>query len=140
VEPDTSARYGFSSTPAGRRAFELSGPVFSALSGQQSDGRTSAIGPNLPGLFSEHGLEPLGVRLFPVSLTLLGPPDAGVWKSRRDVVERALRAGASDEARWLGRDYLETLTAYEVEAKRAGSSFVEIQHTMLFATVGQKTD
>jgi hypothetical protein len=63
-----------------------------------------------------------------------------VWKSRRDVVERALSSGASDAARWLGRDYLETLTAYETEAKRAGSSFVEIQHTMLFATVGQKLD
>ena len=69
VEPDNSARYGFSSTPAGRRAFELSRSFFSALSGQ-SDGRTSAIGPNLPRLFSESGLEPLDVRLFPVSQTL----------------------------------------------------------------------
>ena len=140
VEPDNSARYGFSSTPAGRRAFELSRTFFNALSGQQSDGRTSAIGPNLPRLFSERGLEPLEVRLFPVSRTLLGPPDAEVWASRRSVVERALASGASDAARWLGRDYLETLTAYEAEAKQAGSSFVEIQHTMLFATVGQKID
>jgi SAM-dependent methyltransferase len=139
VEPDNSARYGFSSTPAGRRAFELSVPFFNALSGQQSDGRTSAIGPNLPRLFSEHGLEPIEVRLFPVSLTLLGPPDASVWESRRDVVERAL-GSASDAAQWLGRDYLETLKAYQAEAIRAGSSFVEIQHTMLFATVAQKND
>ena len=36
VEPDNSARYGFSSTPAGRRAFELSRSFFSALSGQPS--------------------------------------------------------------------------------------------------------
>ena len=140
VEPDNSARYGFSSTPAGRRAFELSLSFFNALSGQQTDGRTSAVGPNLPRLFSEHGIEPIEVRLFPVSRTLLGPPDASVWASRRRVVEAALSAGASDAARWLGRDYLETLTAYEAEAKKAGSSFVEIQHTMLFATVGQKTD
>lgn len=137
VEPDNSARYGFSSTPAGRRAFELSRSFFSALSGPQS---TSAIGPNLPRLFSERGLEPIDVRLFPVSQTLLGPPDDGVWESRRNVVERALGSGASDAARWLGRDYLDTLTTYEAEAKRAGSSFVEIQHTMLFATVGQKID
>ena len=85
-------------------------------------------------------LEPLEVRLFPVSRTLLGPPDASVWASRRSVVESALGSGASDAARWLGRDYLDTLTAYEAEAKKAGSSFVEIQHTMLFATVGQKVD
>jgi SAM-dependent methyltransferase len=140
VEPDNSARYGFSSTPAGRRAFELSRSFFNALSGQQTDGRTSAVGPNLPRLFSERGIEPIEVRLFPVSRTLLGPPDASVWASRRRVVEVALSAGASDAARWLGRDYIETLTAYEAEAKKAGSSFVEIQHTMLFATVGQKTD
>jgi SAM-dependent methyltransferase len=140
VEPDNSARYGFSSTPAGRRAFELSAPFFNALSGQQSDGRTAAIGPNLPRLFSERGLEPIEVRLFPVSQTLLGPPDPSVWSSRRQVVERALASGAADAARWLGRDYLESLAAYEAEAARAGSSFVEIQHTMLFATVGQKSD
>ena len=140
VEPDNSARYGFSSTPAGRRAFELSRSFFNALSGQQVDGRTSAVGPNLPRLFSERGIEPLDVRLFPVARTLLGPPDASVWASRRRVVETALSAGASDAARWLGRDYLETLTEYEAEAKKAGSSFVEIQHTMLFATVGQKVD
>ena len=140
VEPDNSARYGFSSTPAGRRAFELSRPFFNALSGQQADGRTSAVGPNLPRLFSERGIEPLEVLLFPVSRTWLGPPDASVWASRRRVVEAALSAGASEAASWLGRDYLDTLTEYEAEAKKAGSSFVEIQHTILFATVGQKND
>jgi SAM-dependent methyltransferase len=140
VEPDNSARYAFSSTPAGRRAFELSRAFFNALSGQQSDGRTAAIGPNLPRLFSERGIELIDVRLFPVSQTLLGPPSAGVWESRRTVVERALSAGASDAARWLGRDYLDTLTTYEAEARKAGASFVEIQNTMLFATVGQKLD
>jgi SAM-dependent methyltransferase len=140
VEPDNSARYGFSSTPAGRRAFELSLSFFNALSSPPTDGRISAVGPNLPRLFSERGIEPIEVRLFPVSRTLLGPPDASVWASRRRVVEAALSAGASDAARWLGRDYLDTLTAYEAEAKKAGSSFVEIQHTMLFATVGQKND
>src|SRR5688572_9500541 len=84
VEPDNSARYGFSSTPAGRRAFELSTPFFSALTAPQSDSRKAAVGPHLPRLFSEHGLEPIEVRLFPVSHTLLGPPDASVWGSRRN--------------------------------------------------------
>jgi SAM-dependent methyltransferase len=140
VEPDNSARYGFSSTPAGRRAFELSRPFFNALSGQQPDARTSAIGPNLPRLFLERGIEPIEVRLFPVSQAFLGTTDPGVWASRRNVVERSLSSSASDDARWLGREYLDSLTAYEAEATKAGSSFVEIQHTMLFATVGQKVD
>ena len=136
VEPDNSARYGFSSTPAGRRAFELSAQFFIALAGARGD--RSAIGPNLPGMFARHGIEPLSVRLFPVSQTWLGPPDPTVWQARRAAVEMSLRSAKSDAAAWLGREYLDVLTSYEREANEAGSSFVEIQNTMLFATVGQK--
>jgi SAM-dependent methyltransferase len=137
VEPDNSARYGFSSTPAGRRAFELSSQFFIALAGARSDGSAS-IGPNLPGLFARHGIEPLDVRLFPVSQTRLGPPPAAVWQARRQAIEQALSRTTSDAASWLGREYLDVLTTYEREARDAGASFVEIQNTMLFATVGQK--
>lgn len=140
VEPDNSARYGFSSTPAGRRAFELSAPFFNAVSGLQPEGRGAAIGPNLPQLFSEHGIEPIEVRLFPVSQTWLGAPEAAVWDARRRAVEQALGPGASDAARWLGREYLDTLNTYEAEARQAGPSFVEIQNTTLFATLGQKVE
>jgi SAM-dependent methyltransferase len=136
VEPDNSARYGFISTPMGQRAFELSAQFFIALAGPRSD--RSAIGPHLPGMFARYGIEPLSVRLFPVSQTWLGPPDAAVWRARRDAVERSLRSTRSDAAAWLGREYLDVLAAYEREAQAAGSSFVEIQNTMLFATVGQK--
>ena len=136
VEPDNSARYGFSSTPMGRRAIELSAQFFIAIAGVRVD--RSAIGPHLPELFARHGIEPLSVRLFPVSQTWLGPPDASVWQARRAAVETALRSARSDAAAWLGREYLDVLTSYEREANEAGSSFVEIQNTMLFATVGQK--
>ena len=137
VEPDNSARYGFSSTPMGQRAFELSAQFFIALAGPRSD--RSAIGPHLPGMFSRHGIEPLSVRLFPVSQTRLGPPAPAVWRARRAAVESSLGSAKSDAAAWLGREYLDVLEAYEREAQAAGSSFVEIQNTMLFATVGQKT-
>jgi SAM-dependent methyltransferase len=136
VEPDNTARYGFSSTPMGRRAFELSEQFFIALAGQRGD--RSAIGPNLPEMFARHGIEPLSVRLFPVSQTLLGPPPSSLWQTRRAAIEGYLRAARSDAAAWLGREYLDVLLAYEREANAAGSSFVEIQNTMLFATVGQK--
>jgi SAM-dependent methyltransferase len=136
VEPDNSARYGFSSTPAGRRAFELSSQFFIALAGARGD--RLPIGPNLPGMFARHGIEPLAVRLFPVSETWLGPPEASVWQARRAAVETSLRSARSDAAAWLGREYLDVLASYEREANEAGSSFVEIQNTMLFATVGQK--
>lgn len=138
VEPDNTARYGFSSTPMGRRAFELSEQFFIALAGPRARGR-SAIGPNLPEMFARHGIEPLSVRLFPVSQAWLGPPAASVWQSRREAVERCLRTAPSDAAEWLGREYLDVLTGYEREATAAGASFVEIQNTMLFATVGQKS-
>jgi SAM-dependent methyltransferase len=136
VEPDNTARYGFSSTPMGRRAFELSAQFFIAHAGVRVD--RSAIGPRLPELFARHEIEPLSVRLFPVSQTWLGPPDASVWQARRAAVETALRSARSDAAAWLGREYLDVLTSYEREANEAGLSFVEIQNTMLFATVGQK--
>ena len=136
VEPDNTARYGFSSTPAGRRAFELSAQFFIALAGARGD--RLPIGPNLPGMFARYGIEPLLVRLFPVSETWLGPPEASVWQARRAAVETSLRSARSDAAAWLGREYLDVLTTYEREANEAGSSFVEIQNTMLFATVGQK--
>ena len=135
VEPDNGARYGFSSTPAGRRAFELSAQFFIALDGPRSD---YAIGPNIPALLARYGVEPIDVRLFPVSQTALGPPEAAVWAARRHSVEQALNRAGSDAARWLGREYLEVLAAYEKEATDAGPSFVEIQNTLLFATVGQK--
>jgi SAM-dependent methyltransferase len=136
VEPDNSARYGFSSTPAGRRAFELSSQFFIALAGTRGD--RSAVGPNLPGMFAQHRIEPLSVRLFPVSQTTLGPPPASVWTARRRAVEDALANSTSEAANWLGREYLDVLLSYEREANEAGASFVEIQNTMLFATVGQK--
>jgi hypothetical protein len=44
----------------------------------------------------------------------------------------------SDAARDAGQEYLAALDAYETEAAQAGSTFVEIQNTMLFAAVGQK--
>jgi hypothetical protein len=137
VEPDNSARYGFSSTPMGRRAFELSAQFFIALEGPLGD--RSAVGPTLPERFARLGIEPLSVRLFPVSQAVLGPPDPSVWQARRAAVESALASARSDAAAWLGREYLDVLTAYEREANAAGPSFVEIQHTMLFATVGQKS-
>jgi SAM-dependent methyltransferase len=137
VEPDISARYGFSSTAAGRRAFEISAQFFVALNGARGD-ESSTIGPNLPVLFARYGLEPLAVRVFPVSQTTLGPPEEATWKARRQAVEDALARAGSDAARWLGREYLDVLKAYQQEASAAGASFVEIQNTLLFAVVGQK--
>ena len=140
VEPDNSARYYYSSMPAGRRAVELSARFFSTLVAARGEAMDAAVGPKLPTLFSACGIEPLDVRLFPVTQTQLGAYGDEVWRRRHDVVDRLIDQATHDDVQKCGREYLAALDAYAAEAGKAGSSFVEIQHTMLFATVGQKTE
>ncbi|MGH9347859.1 MAG: methyltransferase domain-containing protein [Vicinamibacterales bacterium] len=138
VEPDNAARYWHSSAPAGMRAFEAATRFFAALARLSDSGGDPSVGPKLPTLFVQHGIEPESVRLFPVSQATLGAPEAAVWKDRRARVQRLMDT-APDGARAEGRAYLDALVAYEAEAAKAGPRFVEIQNTMLFATVGQKS-
>ena len=148
VEPDNSGRYMYSSVPSGARALAQAARFFEAMNpartGKTDDAPSEAaksdgaVGPRLPGLFASHGIEPVAVRLFPVSHSWLGPLPAPVWTARRQSVERALAQAPSDAAREAGGVYLTALDAYEAEAAQAGPAFVEIQNTMLFATVGQR--
>jgi SAM-dependent methyltransferase len=139
VEPDNAARYAFSSTPSGSAVFTVARTFFAAVAAARGETAEDAIGPKLPGLFARHGIEPIDVRVFPVSHARLGPPPTEVWAGRRRAVERALGQASSDGPRTIGRQYLAALEAYEAEAAQAGPAFVEIQNTMLFATVGQRT-
>jgi SAM-dependent methyltransferase len=138
VEPDNSARYFFSSVPSGERAFATARRFFAALSESRGESTEPAVGPRLPVLFGSHGIEPLGVRLFPVSHAQLGAPAAAVWADRRRAVEQPLAEARDARVRTYGDEHLETLRAYEAEASRAGKAFVELQNTMLFATSGQR--
>ena len=138
VEPDNSAQYLFSSVPSGGRAFELSRQFFAALADARGERADTAIGPKLPSLFATHGIEPVDVRVFPVSQAQLGAAVPQVWAARRRPVEAVLAGDSSDGARAAARQYLDALAAYEQEAKAAGAAFVELQNTLLFATVGQK--
>jgi SAM-dependent methyltransferase len=138
VEPDNSARYWYSSVESGARAFELGTRFYTVLTQARGDSTDPAVGPKLPQLFAAHRIEPLAVRLFPVSVSRLGAPPASVWETRRLAVQRAVERAPDEAIRRLGADYLKLLTRYAEEAAAAGPSFVEIQNTMLFATVGQK--
>ena len=139
VEPDNAARYWYSSAGAGMRAFEAGTRFFTALAKARGDGGDPSVGPKLPTLFAGRGIEPESVRLFPVSQARLGVPEARVWEDRRTRVQRAID-NAPSGARAIGQEYLDALAAYEAEAAASGPGFVEIQTTMLFATVGQKSD
>jgi SAM-dependent methyltransferase len=140
VEPDNGSRYSYAATPAGAVAFSRAMEFFAAIAEAHGDVNDPALGSRLPALFARHGIEPLDVRLFPVSQVHLGMPPGEVWSRRRDAVSRAIALTPTDTVRALGQTLHHALTAYEAEAREAGSAFVEIQNTMLFATVGQKSE
>jgi SAM-dependent methyltransferase len=139
VEPDNAARYWYSSVSSGREVFVAATRFFDALAGSRAVRTESKIGPRVPTLLAAHGIDPLDVRLFPVSQIQLGPPPATLWDERRTRLEQVM-SGAGAEGRDLGAELLRLLTRYQSEAEQADASFVEIQITMLFATVGQKRE
>jgi SAM-dependent methyltransferase len=138
VEPDNSARYWYSSIETGRRAFDLGARFFAALADARGDSSDSSIGPKLAGMFILQGIDPIAVHLFPVSVSRLGAPSPGVWEARRESVRHAVARAPDESLRRMGADYLKLIDRYADEAAAAGPAFVEIQNTMLFATVGQK--
>ena len=140
VEPDNAARYFYSSTPWGRRASQVSAQFFAALAEERGDTTDPSVGPKLPAIFAEHGIDPIDVRLFPVPQIQLGALPDEIWAARRARVEQALSQAGTPDVQTLGREYLVVLDAYRAEADQAGASFIEIQNTMLFATVGQRTE
>jgi SAM-dependent methyltransferase len=138
VEPDNSARYFYSSAPAGMRAYEMAGRFFASVSRERGDATDPAVGPKLPTLFAGNGIELLNVQLFPVSRAQLGAPSKAVWAERTSAVQQAIERAGNEETRRLGQEYSTLLAEYAAAAKAAGGAFVEIQNTMLFATVGQR--
>jgi ubiquinone/menaquinone biosynthesis C-methylase UbiE len=140
VEPDNAARYFYSSTPWGRRASQVAAQFFAAVAEARGDATEPSIGPKLPTIFARHGIEPIDVRLFPVSQVQLGALPDAVWTERRVRIERTMAQATTFDVQTLGREYLVVLDAYSSEAKQAGASFMEIQNTVLFATVGQRSE
>ena len=138
VEPDNTSRYAYSSTATGVRAFDIARRFFAAVAKAQGVAMTIDVGPRLAMLFSRYDIEPLEVRMFPVSQTYLGAVPDAVWNRRRSAIRQAVDRADVEAVRTIGREYIEAVDAYAQEATQAGSSFVELQHTMLFATVGQK--
>jgi SAM-dependent methyltransferase len=140
VEPDNARRYFFSSSKAGRQAYEAADEFFGSLALARGDGTDAAVGPKLPGLFAESGIEPIRVQVFPVTRAQLGAPPDASWEERRGLVRAAAEQAPDEAIRRRAREYLTLLDRYAEEARAAGSSFVEIQNTMLFATVGQREE
>jgi ArsR family transcriptional regulator len=139
VEPDNQARYWFSALPAGMRAFALSQDFWRAsvlpVSGPHAP--DAAIGPHVATMCRASGIDPIAVQIFPVSSARLGAPVPTVWQTRRAEIARLVEESASPEARTIGAAWLQALDDYAAASADAGPAFLEIQHTMLVATVGQ---
>ena len=138
VEPDNAAHYWYSSLAAGGEAHEAGQRFFEAIADATEDATDHSIGPKLPTLFVEHGIDPLSVRLFPVSHARLGAQPPALWVERRLGVDNLMAQVPDKKVEAAGREYLAALARYADEATAAGEAFVEIQNTMLFATVAQR--
>ena len=95
VEPDNASRYWFSSLDSGRRAFDLSTQFFAARAKETPGNIDRALGPHLPALCREAGIEGIGIHLFPVTRTRLGAPVPTVWDARRRAIARVVESAAS---------------------------------------------
>jgi SAM-dependent methyltransferase len=140
VEPDNMARYWFSSLASGRRAF-AAGQAFlraHAVSAAPADSVADpAIGPHVAAICRDNGIVPVAVQIFPVSDARLGAPVPTVWQARREEIARLVAESSRAETRALGEDWQRALEQYAADSVEAGPAFLEIQHTMLVATVGQ---
>ncbi len=140
VEPDNAARYWFSSVPSGMEAFDLSRRFFAGVAAVRGESSEVAVGPLVPGLLASCDVEPVSVSLFPVSVAHLGAPPKAFWDSRRAAVKDVIARAPDESLRRLGADYLKVVEQYARDASAAGAAFVEIQNTMLFATVGERAE
>jgi SAM-dependent methyltransferase len=149
VEPDNAARYWYSALPSGMQAFALSQEFlrtqFAAMAAAGTDAPGApgapdlAIGPHVADLCRANGIDPIAVHVFPVSSTRLGAPVPTVWQARREAIARLVAEVPQPQAaiRSIGEAWLRALEQYAADSAQAGPAFLEIQHTMLVATVGQ---
>lgn len=140
VEPDNGARFFYSSVEEGRVAYDAASRFFSALAQARGDTTDASVGPHLATLFTQHDIELLNVQLFPVSGAMLGVPSDDLWNARHTSLQAEIDRAPDEAIRRLGHDYLKTLNRYAAAASAAGPAFVEIQNTLLFATVGQRKE
>jgi SAM-dependent methyltransferase len=140
VEPDNASVYWYSSAPEGMEAFRAGRRFFDALAASRGESGDARIGPRLPTLFLDAGIEPLTVHPFPVSLSRLGAPAKAVWSERMTAIEADVASAPNEAVRTAGDEYLRALQAYERASATAGAGFVELQSTLLFAVVGQRAD
>jgi SAM-dependent methyltransferase len=140
VEPDNAARYVYSSVASGAGVFAAAQELFAALAQGRGERSDAVVGPRLPERFARHGIEPVEVRVFPVSHAWIGAPPAALWDDRRAAMTSVIPGSPDATVASLASRYFALFDAYRNDAERAGHAFIEIQSTSLFAAVGQRLD
>ena len=138
VEPDNDAQYWYSSSHAGQLAYASATRFFRALAEARDEVVDPVLGPRIPSLCLQHRIQPLAVHLFPVSSSRVGAPAPPAWESRRRRARRLVGETDDSAARQRGGEYIDRLEEYAQVAADEGPGFVEIQNTLLVATVGHR--
>ena len=139
VEPDNAARYWFSSLASGMEAFAMGQRFFTALALARGESPAAQTGPLVPGLLRAHGAGGIRAALPGTTVSHLGRLKSGCSR-RGGRRSPAAMAKAPTSPCAASSDYLKAIDQYARDAALAGTSFVEIQNTMLFATVGQRAE
>ncbi len=137
LEPDHESRLWYSASDAGVRAFELARRHFARQHLAQAPETPPRLGLHVASWLREAGLDPLSIETIPVGETRLGAPPPGAW----DVRERALAAlhdVATDVAREEVGALWDAVRAYRADGEAQADAFVEVQHTLLIATLAQR--
>lgn len=135
VEPDHEARYWYSASAAGQRAYALTRETLARWGREAAPDVPDRLGVHVVSWLRQAGLDPLSVETLPVPESRLGAPPPGIWEAR----ERQLAAAASAPGRVEdGVRLLAALKAYKAEADTQGPAFVEVQHALLIATLAQR--
>ena len=106
-------------------AFSEAARFFAAQAASRGETTDPSIGPKIAMMCAGAGIEPLAVRLFPVSKVQLGCPRNEVWTARRAPVERALASSPAPDVRATASAYLLALDAYRDESRAAAERCVE---------------
>ena len=77
---------------------------------------------------------------FPVSVAHVGVPEDELWEVRRKAVLEAVADAPERVVAAPWQRLSESRRSYATEARAAGSTFVEIQNTLLVATAGQRAE
>ena len=139
VEPDNAARYWYSSLPAGMDAFAEGRRFFAALAEARGEALDAASRTAVDDALRRVRYRAAGSPA--VSRVHLSPgrPDGPTWQARRASIEQQMSAVDDGAFARPARAISKRSPATRRKRPPPSAGFVELQSTLLFAVVGQRT-